>query len=108
MLDLYIRSLLSRQSEKDYGLTAESTRIYKPMGGFSTQIGGKIAVPSVTFSDYLFRLLYADYHQDCTFLLSRSTHKALTLILVLLHRDLPYPCTIRSDSSILCPCTITS
>ena len=24
----------------------------------------------VTFSDYLFRLLYADYHWDCIFLLS--------------------------------------
>ena len=52
-LDLYIRSLLSRQSEKDYGLTAESMRIYKPMGGFSAQIGGKIAVPSANVMNFL-------------------------------------------------------
>ena len=45
---------------------------------------------------------------DCTFLLSRSPHKALTLILVLLYRDLPYHCTIRSDPSTPCFCTITS
>ena len=64
--------------------------------------------PRVMFSDYLFRLPYADYHWDCIFILSWSTHKALTLILVLLHRDLFYHCTIRSDSSTPCPCTITS
>ena len=61
----------------------------------------------VTLLDYLFRLLYADYHWDCIFLLSRSTHKALILILVLLHCDLLYHCMIRSDSSTPCPCTIT-
>ena len=53
----------------------------------------------VTLLDYLYHLLYADYHWDCIFLLSRSIHKALTLILVLLHCDLFYHCTIRSDSS---------
>ena len=61
----------------------------------------------VMLLNYLFRLLYADYHWDCIFLLSRSTHKALTPILVLLHRDLLYHCTIRSDSSTPCLCTIT-
>ena len=64
-------------------------------------------VDVVTLSDYLFRLLYTDYHWDCIFPLSWSTHKALTLILVLLHRDPLYHCTIRSDSSIPCPCMIT-
>ena len=62
----------------------------------------------VTFSDYLFRLLYADYHWDCIFLLSWSTHTASTLTLVLLHRDLLYHCTIRSDLSAPCPCTVIS
>jgi hypothetical protein len=52
MLNLYIRPLLSRQWEKDYRLTAESMRIYKPMGGFSAPIGGKIAVPSASMMNF--------------------------------------------------------
>ena len=48
----------------------------------------------VMLLDYLFRLPYADYHWDCLFLLSRSLHKALTLTIVLLHRDPCYLCTI--------------
>ena len=62
----------------------------------------------VTLSDYLFRLLYTDYHWDCSSPLSQSLHKALTLILVPLHCDLRYHCTIRSDSSISSLCTVTS
>ena len=53
---------------------------------------------------YIFRLLwcqpYTDYHWDCIISLSRSLHKALTLILVPIHRDLCYHCTIWSDLSL--------
>ena len=47
------------------------------------------------------RLPYTDYHWDCSFLLSWSLHQALALILVLLHRNLCYHCTIWSDLSLL-------
>ena len=53
---------------------------------------------------YIFRLLLhlscADYHWDCFILLSQSIHKVLTLIIVPLYRNLLYPCTIQSDSSL--------
>ena len=64
---------------------------------------------AVTLSDYLYAS-HTQTNSDClvSFLSSRSFHKALTAIIVLLHRDLLYHCTIRSDSSIPYPCTITS
>ena len=62
----------------------------------------------VTLLDYLYRLLYADYHWDCSFPLSGSLHKVLTLILIPLYRDLLYHCTIRSDLSIPSPSTVAS
>ena len=52
---------------------------------------------------YVFGLLlhhlYADYNWDCIASLSWSLHKVLTLILVLLHCDPCYHCTIWSSSS---------
>ena len=54
-------------------------------------------------------LLYADYHWDCIVSLSRSLHKASTLILVPTHHDLCYHCTIQSATSttILGRCILT-
>ena len=68
---------------------------------------GRMQSSSVTFLDYLFRLPYTDYHWDCHISLSRSLHKALTLIVVPPHHDFLYHCTIRSDSSIPSPSTVT-
>ena len=52
---------------------------------------------------YVFGLLlclpYTDYHWDCIVYLSWSIHEALTLIIVPLHCDLSYPCTIQSPTS---------
>ena len=61
----------------------------------------------VTLSDYL----YATPMQtcsDCLFPFISIHSSGVTLILVLLHCDSLYHCTIRSYSNPLCPCTITS
>ena len=61
----------------------------------------------VTFLDYLYAIHMQTY-SDCSFPFSISIHSSgMTLISVLLHRDLSYHCTIQSDSSILSPSLVT-
>ena len=64
-------------------------------------------VQIVTLSDYLYAFHMQTY-LDCLFLLSILIHSpGVAAIIVLLHRDLLYHCTIRSDLSTPSPCTIT-
>ena len=63
---------------------------------------------NVMFSDYLYAIHMQTY-SDCSFSSLISIHSSgVTLISVLLHRDLSYHCTIQSDSSIPSPSLVTS
>ena len=53
-------------------------------------------------------LPYADLLGLLSFLLILIHSPGVVVTIVLLYRDLLYHCTIRSDSSTPCPCTITS
>ena len=113
-VNLYLRTS-SKTKDRYLGLlqsllSSNSSHIIRlPRGLVSVYYYKESQVLSrVMLLDYLFRLLYADYHWDCSFPLSWTLHKVLTLILVPLHRDLLPPCTIRSAPSIPSLCTVIS
>ena len=91
----------SRRFFSDISLNSKSRR---KLDKYMTCNDWNIINETMRAQCYIFGLLlclpYADYHWDCTFLLSWSLHKGLTLILVPLHRDLCYHCTIWSNSSL--------
>ena len=107
-ITLYASSSNASTVCKAIQLQSQHTFARSPQHASQHTLTSTILTPSVTLSDYLFRLWYADYHWDCSFPLSWSLHKALTFIFVLLHCDLLYLCMIRSDLSALGLCTITS